>query len=174
MAEIAGPEKGLGFRLAKEALGSCAERIEISIYDLSPERIGQFDVVVCGTLLLHLRDPLRALEAARSVCASRFMSIEEIRPELTARHLRLPVAELNGVDDLCQWWIPNLAGHRRMVQASGFEIERTIPPYATPLGRGHSPLGRSWDARKARALTWLLTRRRGILTSALLARPRTS
>jgi SAM-dependent methyltransferase len=40
-----------------------------SIYDLSPDD-GSFDFVVCGSLLLHLTDPIRALAALRSVCGS--------------------------------------------------------------------------------------------------------
>jgi SAM-dependent methyltransferase len=40
-----------------------------SIYDLSPED-GTFDLVVCGSLLLHLTDPILALKAIRSVCGS--------------------------------------------------------------------------------------------------------
>ena len=61
---IAG-EKGAGFTIARELLGSSVEKIEINAYDLTPERVGEFDVVVCGSLLLHLRDPLRALAAIR-------------------------------------------------------------------------------------------------------------
>jgi len=39
-----------------------------SVYDLSPETVGGlFDVVYCGSLLLHLQHPLRALINIRSV-----------------------------------------------------------------------------------------------------------
>ena len=80
LAELAGPEKGAGFRVAREALGSSVEKVDMTVYDLSPERVGTFDVVLCGSLMLHLRDPLRALEAIRSVCAGQFMSSEQIEP----------------------------------------------------------------------------------------------
>src|SRR4051794_10274661 len=57
LARLAGTEKGKGFPIVKELLGSSAERVECSVYDLSPERLGgTFDVVTCGSLLLHLRD----------------------------------------------------------------------------------------------------------------------
>jgi tRNA (mo5U34)-methyltransferase len=59
LAELAGPEKGEGFRVAKAALGSSVERVEVSAYDLDPAGLGTFDVVVCGSLMLHLRDPVR-------------------------------------------------------------------------------------------------------------------
>src|SRR3954447_1152080 len=57
------PEHAAGFDVAKDLLGSSGERVRLSIYELDPEQLGQFDVVTCGSLLLHLRDPLRALEA---------------------------------------------------------------------------------------------------------------
>src|SRR5436190_1863508 len=65
LAGLAGP-KGNGFEIAREALGSRVERVVASVYDLSPQRLGKFDVVVCGSLLLHLRDPVGALGAIRS------------------------------------------------------------------------------------------------------------
>ena len=42
--------------------------------------------MVCGTLMLHLRDPSRALEAIRTVCTGEFMSSEEIDLRLTVRY----------------------------------------------------------------------------------------
>ena len=172
VAALAGPEKGLGFKLAKQVLGSTVERVEINIYDLTPERVGMFDVVVCGALLLHLRDPLRALDAVRGVCGGAFMSVEEIDPELSLIHRGRPLAQLNGVGELCQWWVPNAAGHRRMVMAGGFEIERVAPALATAFGPAHPPLGRSLSARRRQLATLLLARSPGLLTSAVLGRPR--
>jgi SAM-dependent methyltransferase len=60
LAAMAGPEKGRGFRIAATALGSSVRREPVSVYDLSPATVGTFDVVVVGSLLLHLRDPLRS------------------------------------------------------------------------------------------------------------------
>ncbi len=119
LAEMAGPEKGHGFEIARRALGSSVQRELISAYDLTPERLGSFDVVVCGSLTLHLRDPLRALEAIRGVCSGSFLSNEEIRIGLLGGRRRSPVAELDGISNLCQWWVPergrpsaDAAGHR--------------------------------------------------------------
>ena len=56
--------------MAIDIQGSSVQAIEASAYDLSPEFVGTFDVVVCGSLLLHLREPLRALESIRSVCSA--------------------------------------------------------------------------------------------------------
>jgi tRNA (mo5U34)-methyltransferase len=171
LAVLAGPEKGLGFRIAKEALGSSVERLELSIYKLSPERLGSFDVVVCGTLLLHLRDPLGALEAVRSVCRGSFLSAEQIDLVETFFHRRRPLAHLRPGDPM-QWWVPNRAGHEEMLITAGFSIERATRPYAVPFGASHPALPRTPRARLLRALSRLVVGGVGVPHSAVLARPR--
>src|SRR3954471_15071437 len=53
---------GRGFQIAKRELGSAVERVERSVYELDPDEDGTFDVVYLGSLLVHLRDPVGALE----------------------------------------------------------------------------------------------------------------
>ncbi|WP_205698092.1 bifunctional 2-polyprenyl-6-hydroxyphenol methylase/3-demethylubiquinol 3-O-methyltransferase UbiG [Conexibacter sp. SYSU D00693] len=172
LAKLAGPEKGKGFRTAHEALGSKVQRREISVYHLSPEEVGTFDVVVCGSLMLHLRDPVRALEAIRSVCTGEFMSLEEISLGMTLRHPRRPVAELRFDDELCQWWVVNTAGHRRMVEAAGFEVLRQTRPYVEPYGEAH-PKPSKAPGELARTVTRKVTTGDdGVPHAGLLARPR--
>lgn len=170
LAQIAGPEKGGGFRIAKEALGSSVERLELSVYDLSPERVGTFDVVVCGSLMLHLRDPLRAMAAIRSVCSDRFMSIEAIDLPLTAAHPRRPVQRINGVGGLVHWTLPNVEGHKQMVRASGFVIERATGAYTEPYGPSHPAHPSGIAARARDVLQYVMTRGRGVPHAAVLSR----
>jgi tRNA (mo5U34)-methyltransferase len=170
VANAAGGKTGIGFEIARRACGSSVERVETSVYDLRAEEIGTFDVVVCGSLLLHLRDPVRALEAIRGVCDGVFMSAETVQLGLTMLHRRRPVAELKG-DRNCQWWIPNVAGHRRMIAAGGFRIEDRAGPYAIPFGAGHPASERPLERMRQRALTRLVTGRVGVPHSAVLARP---
>jgi tRNA (mo5U34)-methyltransferase len=170
LAEVAGV-KGEGFRIAKELLGSRVERVECSVYDLSPERLGKFDVVVCGSLMLHLRDPLRALEAIRSVCGEQFLSAEQIRLGTSLLNPRRAMVALDGTSDLCQWWIPSAAGHRRMVEAAGFEIVRRTRPYSIPYGGAHDQ-ARSARMFAKRVLRRLATGNDGVPHAAVLATPR--
>lgn len=156
LARIAGPAKGRGFEIARELLGSRVTRERISVYDLSPERMGAFDVVVCGSLMLHLREPLRALSAIRSVTRERFLSAETIVPGGGP-----PSARLDGVSDLCQWWTPNRAGHRRMVEAAGFDVLEATGRYDIPFGPAHPPPRRSLLRRGLR----------GVPHAAVLASP---
>jgi tRNA (mo5U34)-methyltransferase len=167
---VAGEEKGAGFRIAKEVLGSRVEREWINVYELSPERLGSFDVVVCGSLLLHLRDPIRALEAIRGVCDAQFMSCEQIDLRLSVLHPRLPIARFDGVTERLHWWTANAVGHRRMLESAGFTVERSSGLYATPLGPSHPH-----RAQAARHLPRTLLRRvftggTGVPSAALLVK----
>lgn len=136
LAEIAGQRKGLGFDTAKEALGSEVQKLELNVYDLDPAQHGQFDVVVCGSLMLHLRDPVRALEATRGVCAGSFLSAEQIDTRLTLLSPKRAAARFRGGERV-QWWIPNAAAHRLMVESAGFRVEGVQQRYRIPLGAGH-------------------------------------
>lgn len=59
------------FDLCRDALGfdhDRCQRIEMSVYDISEERLGRFDVVFCFGVLYHLRYPLLALDRLAAVC----------------------------------------------------------------------------------------------------------
>jgi tRNA (mo5U34)-methyltransferase len=169
LASVAG-EKGRGFEVAKRALGSRVERILLNAYELSPERVGTFDVVVCGSLLLHLRDPVRALEAMRGICSGLLLSADHIDLPLTVLHPCRPVARL-GPPELVHWWIPNAAAHRRLLETAGFEVVRATRPYAIPFGAGHPPR-RGVRALASGALTRAVAGGVGVPHVAALARPR--
>jgi tRNA (mo5U34)-methyltransferase len=163
LAQIAGG-KGRGFEVARELLGSSVRKVELSAYDLSPELVGTFDVVVCGSLLLHLREPVRALEAIRSVCAGSFLSAEQVELGLSLRHPRTPVSRLNAEAELCQWWLPNVAAHRQMLVTAGFRVQRATRPYAIPFGAAH-------PAVAPRLLRRVAAGGQGVPHAAALARP---
>ena len=170
---FSGPPKGAGFRLAAEITGSSADWRPLSIYDLDPAEIGTFDVVVCGSLLLHLRDPVRALEAVRRVTEGVFLSSEQIELGLSIVGRGKPLFRLNGSGPDCQWFNFNAAGHRRLLYAAGFEVERTSKPYNVRFDRHPKPPLTPRNALHAvgvRAVTGAWAP--GVLHRAALARPR--
>lgn len=171
---MSGPPKGSGFRLARELLGSQVEYRELSMYDLSPEQVGTFDVVVCGSLLLHLRDPLRGLEAVRSVTEGSFLSSEQIELGLTMAARRRPLFRLHGSGAFSQWWLPNAAGHNRELFAAGFEVVEEARPHLVPLGTEHPKPELTPKQRARQAATRALTGQSGpgVLHHAVVARPR--
>lgn len=141
-------EGGSGFEIAHAALGSRVERHELSVYDLSPERVGTFDFVYVGSLLLHLRDPVRALEAVASVCRDTMLLVDAIDLPLTLRLPRRPVAALDGLARPW-WWKPNRAGLLRMLASAGFDP--VAPPRQVLMTPGAGQ-PRPGPRRAARAL----------------------
>lgn len=168
-----GPAKGDGFRLLAELIGSTVKWRALSIYDLDPDVIGRFDVVVCGSLLLHLRDPVRAFEAVRSVCNGRLLSSEQIEVATTLLTRRRPLFRLDGSGKECQWWIGNAAGHERLLWSAGFAVEERSRPYIERFNVHPLP-SRSVRGLARQAAMRFLTGdgRPGVLHQALLARPR--
>jgi len=124
--------KGERFALAKRALGSKVERVTMSVYELGPE-LGSFDFVFCGDLLVHLKDPVTAIERIRSVCTSSAVIANNIKRFRFREHV--PLAELDGVDQFV-WWYTNLAGLVRIVRAAGFARVDAAEPFELPFQAG--------------------------------------
>jgi tRNA (mo5U34)-methyltransferase len=162
---------GAGFALAQRALGSRVERIERSVYDLDPERDGRFGFVYLGSLLLHLRDPVRALERVRAVCDGELLIVDVVDPWLTLLHPRRPLATLDA-RGRPWWWQANLAGLLRMVRAAGLRPVARPGFVRMPRGAGQTPaalspaLLRDRDARRD-----ALAARLGDPHAVILARP---
>ena len=168
LVAVAGADPGGGFETAKRLLGSNVERVEINAYDLTPERLGSFDVVTCGSLLLHLRDPVRALTAIHGVCGGQLLSAEEISLVTTLVSRRRALYELRA-GERCQWWIPNPAAHLKLLRAAGFEMMRHSRPYAIPLAPAHPSFGRRERPLK-RLAKQVVARGQGVPHVAVLAR----
>ena len=169
---VEGEQAGRGFLAAHRALGSSVRREHVSVYDLSPERLGgRFDVVVCGSLLLHLKDPLGALEAIRSVCAGQFMCTNQVDFVRSYLRPRAPLFRLDGTSGITQWWLPNAAGHRQLLRAGGFRVVGRSGVYCIPYGPSHTPLSRRPRALGQTIARRLLTGNDGVPHHAVLAEP---
>jgi tRNA (mo5U34)-methyltransferase len=129
-------EGGAGFEIARRALGSLVKRTELSVYELDPDRIGQFDFVYLGSLLIHLRDPILALERVRSICSGTLLVVDNIDLALTLFKPRRPLAALEG-RGRPWWWKLNLAGLVRVVESAGFRLLRAPERIWMPTGTGH-------------------------------------
>lgn len=125
-----------GFEIAKRHLGSNVERLDASVYDITPQTVGEFDFVFIGSLLLHLRDPIGGLMAVRSVCRGELISLDGISPWLTVAH---PFQAMYGLwaTDWQQWFLPNRAGRRRMLEAAGFTVLERGPVLHQRLGAAY-------------------------------------
>ena len=115
-----------GFLLAREALGSRVEDIDIDVMDLTPERVGTFDVVLFLGVLYHLRHPLLALERVSSLTRDRLI-LETVVDLVGFRRPAMafyPGRELN--NDPTNWWGPNIPAVRGMLGSLGFGHVTTV------------------------------------------------
>jgi tRNA (mo5U34)-methyltransferase len=117
-------ERGERFRIAHEALRSSVKRIGGSVYETTPEALGgSFDLVFCGSILIHLRDPLLALERMATLCRGRFVMAEEYSRRLERLPFG-PVAEFRGETPHSTWWRPTTRGWMAMARCAGFQEVR--------------------------------------------------
>ena len=122
-----------GFDLARRALGSSVEDVELELENVSPETVGRFDVVLFLGVLYHLKHPWVALERVASVCDG--LLIVETHADLL--DLRRPAMALYPGDevagDASNWWGPNLAALKAMLREEGFAhvevVHREPLPY---------------------------------------------
>jgi tRNA (mo5U34)-methyltransferase len=104
------------FDVAKRILGSNVARKYINIYDLSPETVGEFDIAFCGSVLLHLTDPIRALWKIAGVTREKAIIATLIAPEHADRSL----AVMTGYTRGDTWWAPTRACLELMAVCAGF------------------------------------------------------
>lgn len=131
-----------GFSIASSILGSRVRHEVENVYDLTPEKYGQFDIILFLGVLYHLRNPLAAFDRVRSVAkpgALLFVEthlldnavllpdgsikpLESISPELGGLSLWQfhPKDTLNG--DHTNKWVPNMTGLKNVVEDAGFQV----------------------------------------------------
>jgi tRNA (mo5U34)-methyltransferase len=133
-----------GFELARRALGSKVEDVDIDVLDLDPGRVGTFDLVLFLGVLYHMRHPLLALERVAGVTGGQL--ILETHVDLT--WLRRPAMAFYLDKELAwdptNWWGPNPAAVKAMLHAVGFRRVVTVTPdsWAYRAGRTAARAGR--------------------------------
>jgi tRNA (mo5U34)-methyltransferase len=164
--------RGGGFEIARRALNSSVQRLDRSVYDLDESDAGRFDLIYLGSLLVHLRDPTRALERLRGVCDGTMIVVDGIDLLLSLLLPRRPTATFDA-RGRPWWWYPNQAGLARQIEAAGFELiegPRRIymPPGAgQPLASFHPRLLTTRDGRHS-----LVVAKKGDPHAVAVARPR--
>jgi tRNA (mo5U34)-methyltransferase len=115
--------RGDGFRLASEVLGSSVERVDLSVYDASPGSLGTFDLVFCGSVLIHLRDQLLALERLAALCGGTLICAEGYDRLLGL--LPFPAVRYQAGDPRSiVFWRPSARAWKAMLRSAGFASVR--------------------------------------------------
>ena len=122
--------------------------------DLSPERVGTFDVVLFLGVLYHLPHPLLALERVASVTRD-LLILETVvdmvgisRPAMAY----YPDRDLNR--DPTNWWGPNVPAVHALLRSVGFTQSRTVTTSAV----GAVPRG----SRRGALVAWQEWARTGV------------
>jgi len=130
-----------GFAVCADVLGSRVEYLQANIYELTPQRLGTFDVILFLGLLYHLPDPLGAIHVVRGLARGQtfletqildnavvlpdgtFATLAGISPVLT----RLPLMQFYPgttlAGDPTNYWAPNVACLTGMLEECNFAIE---------------------------------------------------
>jgi SAM-dependent methyltransferase len=122
-------ELGKGFAAASDALGSRVDRVIGNVYDLDPEMVGgAMDLIFCGDVLIHVRDPTRAVERMHDTLrpGGELISLEPFSVRDTLLGRGRPLARFEPLISDFNWWRPNLAAHAAWIRSTGFvDIRRT-------------------------------------------------
>jgi tRNA (mo5U34)-methyltransferase len=123
------------FDLCREALGYSpdqCQRIEMSVYDIAPEKLGTFDVVFFFGTLYHLRHPLLALDQIASVATGELF-VETAILDLASGYRGVGRGYANGDvvaefypgkeygNNDTNWYTPTLRCLGAWMEAAGFE-----------------------------------------------------
>lgn len=120
-AELEGVTPGTGFGLLRRWFGSSAQRRSLNVYDLTAEAIGgPIDLAFVGAMLLHLRNPVRALERIRQAMSpgGQLVVWEPIDVKLSKQ--KEPVARYMAGSTIWTWWYPNEACLLDWIRTAGF------------------------------------------------------
>jgi tRNA (mo5U34)-methyltransferase len=109
-----------GFAVARAALGLPVRAMRGSVFDLNSRRVEPRDLVLFLGVLYHLEDPLGALRQLR--CVTRELLILETATDFNL--IRRPAVafypEGERAIDHSNWFAPNAAALKGMLQAAGF------------------------------------------------------
>ena len=128
-----------GFDLVHETLDSKVETLDIDAMDITPEKVGKFDVVMFLGVLYHLQDPMAGLRVAADVCdelliiETQMDDLQRWKPSM----VYYPGDSFNNDDT--NYWAPNVAAMKGMLKDLGFSRVEVVYPkrpwlrYAWPI-----------------------------------------
>ncbi|MFQ5823497.1 MAG: hypothetical protein ACE5JB_05530 [bacterium] len=128
-----------GLQTAIKARNSKVKEKIINVYDLSPERIGYFDIVLFLGILYHLKSPLFALEHASAVCKETLLLETGTCHQEDLLYSEVPIMVFQRLDrpygledawgeyrDYTCWFWPNIKCIELMLYSCGFQEVQQI------------------------------------------------
>ena len=117
-----------GFNFAHKALNSKVESLDIDAMDVSPDNVGEFDIVMFLGILYHLQDPMAGLRVAANVCKE-LLIIETVVDDIhrwKPSMVYYPGDSFNNDDT--NYWAPNAAALKGMLKDLGFSRVEMVYP----------------------------------------------
>lgn len=125
------------FRFCQEMLGSKVRRCYSTVYDLTPDKLGDdcFDLIFVGDVLLHLFAPLTALNVLAPLCRGTLV----VTTDRLRTPKRSPVAYYLGHEsrqaETRGWWWPSDTCLRDMLTCVGFKRVTRVGSYSGIIRR---------------------------------------
>jgi tRNA (mo5U34)-methyltransferase len=129
--------RGQGFHAAKEVLGSKVERVVQSIYHATPEELGQFDLVFCGSVLIHLRDQFLAIERICNLVKPGGMFITAEEHDRLADLIPFTVSRYRADRHAAVvYYMPSVKTWKQMIFDAGFDRVERFGKFTMVVGSG--------------------------------------
>lgn len=122
-------DQHFGFAALCDLLGSKAQFVQASVYELADVLNESFDFIIFWGVLYHLRHPLLGLDTVRRVSSGKVLLETAVCD--SAHPNAGPLAQFHRFDDLgadaSNWWSPSIAALEAWIGSAGFTLQRTIP-----------------------------------------------
>lgn len=125
------------------------QRIDMSVYDVSLENLGCFDIIFCFGTLYHLRHPLLALDQLATICREEIYVesaiLDDFSPYCGGIGHGYPGGKMvmefypdkQYGQNATNWWVPTLECLGYMVRAAGFTTAEGWKLTEKPEQLGH-------------------------------------
>jgi tRNA (mo5U34)-methyltransferase len=124
-----------GIELARAYLDSDVERETVSVYDITPETVGTFDVVVFSGVITELKNPFGALERVVSVTED-LVVVETVTTRAIAGTPGM-VFSPDAAPEAPGLWTPSVEGLRAMLSSAGC---KTVEMHNRPVESRETPV----------------------------------
>lgn len=114
-----------GFAVMERLAGLTFDYRQMNLYDVNPEEMGAFDVVLFLGVLYHLPDMMRALDIVTRLCGGRLLIETQCEPDLMAGVAVARYCEARTLaGDITNFWVPNRECVHAMLRDIGFQVDR--------------------------------------------------
>lgn len=131
------------FQFCRERLGSKVERVYSTIYDLTPEKVGDgFDLVFAGDILVHTLYPLKALAAMAPLSRDQLVVAQMLPEGPQEPPAMMYVGGSDPREDHISWWLPNQSCLTQLLMKLGFPRVEEVGWYSGLLRPAGYPFRR--------------------------------